>query len=237
MNPTRILIIDDEPKIRRLLAANLSSLAYETTMAADGAEGLRAFDATQPALVLLDLMMPGVDGFQVLERLRAHSTVPVIVLTARDQTEDKVRAFDLGADDYLAKPFALEELFVRVRAVLRRASPSAEPAERSIANGALRIDLGQHRAWLNDEELKLTATEFRLLATLMRRVGAVMTHEHLLASVWGPEYVSELQYLRVALARVRQKLRDAGLQEACIKTYSGAGYLMERLPDQTSAPS
>lgn len=231
MTPTRILIIDDEPKIRRLLAANLGSLAYETTMAGDGAEGLRAFEATRPALVLLDLMMPGVDGFQVLERLRCQSNVPVIVLTARDQTEDKVRAFDLGADDYLAKPFALEELFVRVRAVLRRASPNPEPTEKTISNGSLRIDLAQHRAWLRDEEMKLTVTEFRLLATLMRRIGAVMTHEHLLASVWGPEYVSELHYLRVALARVRHKLRDAGLQEACIKTYSGVGYLMERLPD------
>ncbi len=237
MNKTRILIVDDEPKIRRLLAANLASLGFDTVMAADGAEALRAFDTCMPELVLLDLMMPGVDGFTVLQQLRAHSSVPVIILTARDQTEDKVRGFDLGADDYLGKPFALEELFARVKAVLRRAGgsePSLPGKCSELSNGDLRLDQAEQRCWLGETEVRLTNTEFRLLATLMRRIGAVMTHEHLLATVWGPEYVGELQYLRVAMARVRQKLREAGLDEAGIKTYSGVGYLMPRL--ETTRP-
>ena len=232
MTGEKILIVDDEPKIRRLLSINLSSLNYETACAVDGKSALALVDAFAPDLVLLDVMMPSMDGFEVLQTIRAKSSVGVILLTARDQIEDKIRGFDLGADDYLAKPFALEELFGRVAAVLRRSRRSAapEPEARTIENGPLSLVAAEHRAACFGRELRLTVNEFNLLHYFTAHVGSVITHEQLFAHVWGSDRDCDVQVIRVTLARLRQKLRDAGLEGDCgIESHSGVGYRMRAL--------
>ena len=224
----RIFVVDDEPKIVRLIVANLESLGYEGHGCSQAGEAVHGAARLNPDLIILDLMMPGMDGFQVLQELREFCDAPVIILTARDQQADKLRGFELGADDYLTKPFALEELFARVKALLRRtvrehdAAPAAE-----FTHGALRLGFADHRAWAGDQELRLTATEFRLLATLARRAGRVLTHEYLLESAWGAPHSGDIPGLRVALTRLRHKLRDAGMDAECIRTYVGIGYMMD----------
>lgn len=225
----RIFIIDDEAKIVRLLAANLKTLGYETNGFMSGSEALVQIDLLDPDLILLDVMMPGMDGFNVLEKLRSFSDVPVIILTARDQGDDKVRGLNLGADDYLTKPFSLEEVFARVRAVLRRTVRTSQAkmgaAEKKI--GDVIINLLQGRVWFKGQEIRLTQTEYKLFALLAQNIGKVLTHEFLLGEVWGPEYTHEIEYLRVAIARLRQKLKHATGEAEYIKTYPGIGYLIE----------
>ena len=224
----KIFVVDDEPKIVRLIVANLESLGFEGHGCSQATQAVHGVARLAPDLVILDLMMPGMDGFQVLQGLREFSDVPVIILTARDQQTDKLRGFELGADDYLTKPFALEELFARVKALLRRTAREhdvASPAE--FVHGQLRLSLVDHRAWVRDQELRLTATEFRLLATLVRRSGRVLTHEYLLESAWGSTHCGDVTSLRVALTRLRQKLRAAGMDAECIRTYVGIGYMMD----------
>ena len=229
MKKQRIFIIDDEAKIVRLLAANLKTLGYETNGFMSGSEALTQIDLLDPDLILLDVMMPGMDGFNVLEKLRSFSDIPVIILTARDQGDDKVRGLNLGADDYLTKPFSLEEVFARVRAVLRRSVRTGQAktgaAEKKI--GDVIINLLQGRVWFNGQEIRLTQTEYKLFALLAQNIGKVLTHEFLLGEVWGPEYTHEIEYLRVAIARLRQKLKHATGEVEYIKTYSGIGYLIE----------
>ena len=163
MSQPLILVADDEPKIRRLLSINLASLGYEVICAVDGPSALQVFEDHQPDLVLLDIMMPGLDGYDVLTRIRRTSNCAVILLTAKDQIEDKIRAFDLGADDYLPKPFALEELFGRVRAVLRRLSTTHKVPDQEIVNGSLKLNTSSHQVWFEDKEIKLSAVEFSTL--------------------------------------------------------------------------
>ena len=219
MSQPLILVADDEPKIRRLLSINLASLGYEVICAVDGPSALQVFEDHQPDLVLLDIMMPGLDGYDVLTRIRRTSNCAVILLTAKDQIEDKIRAFDLGADDYLPKPFALEELFGRVRAV------------QEIVNGSLKLNTKSRQVWFEDKEIKLSAVEFSMLEYFMRHVNSVLIHEQIIAHVWGNGQQQDVQYLRVTLARLRQKLRAAGMQDDCgIVSHSGIGYRMETLP-------
>lgn len=225
----KVLVVDDEPKIVRLIVANLESMGYDGHGCTHSAEAVERAAALNPDLVILDLMMPGHDGFAVLAALREFSDVPVIILTARDQHEDKLRGFELGADDYLTKPFALDELFARVKAVLRRAQREpAASARAEFEHGPLRLSLVHNRAWVADQELRLTATEFRLLALLVRRAGSVLTHEFLLDSVWGTSGQDDVAALRVALTRLRHKLRAAQFDTDCIRTYPGVGYMLER---------
>lgn len=232
MSDTNILVVDDDPKLRRLLSINLSSLDYVVTCAVDGSSALALFNHQEPDLVLLDVMMPKLDGFAVLEKMRRTSQVPIILLTAKDQVEDKVKGFDLGADDYLAKPFALEELFGRVRAVLRRTNKGDELKQEPdcISNGILRLNLSEKRVWVGDAEVRLTVNEYNLLKFFARHVNSVVMHEQLFAHVWGIGRELDMQVLRVTLGRMRQKLREAGLCDDCgIESYSGIGYRMRNL--------
>lgn len=230
MTQPLILVVDDEPKIRRLLSINLASLGYEVVCAVDGPSALAIFEDHQPDLVLLDVMMPGLDGLEVLRRIRTKSNCAVILLTAKDQVEDKIKAFDLGADDYLSKPFALEELFGRVRAVLRRLSSADAQPDQRLANGRLLLDLASRQVWYDSNEIRLSAVEFTMLEYFMTHVNSVLVHEQIIARVWGPEHPQDVQYLRVTLARLRQKLRAAGMPDDCgIVSHSGIGYRMQTL--------
>lgn len=223
-----VFIVDDEPKIVRILSANLKSIGYEVHGFSSGKDALNAVDLHDPDLILLDVMMPGMDGFQALERLRQFSDAPVIMLTARDRSEDKVRGLNMGADDYLTKPFSIEEIFARVKAVLRRTEKREfyqKPAVR-IGNGPVRLDLNEARVLARGEEVRLTGTEYKLFALLMRNLDKVMTHEQLLRAVWGEPYISDIEYLRVAIARIRRKLRKRRVDDY-IQTYSGIGYLIK----------
>lgn len=233
MKKQRIFIVDDEPKIVRLLSANLRSIGYEVHGFTNGEEALKQVDMIDPELILLDLMMPQIDGFAVLERLRAFSDVPVIIVTARDQGDDKVRGLNLGADDYLTKPFALDEVFARVKAVLRRSGRGSAGTVRAasveIKNGPVTVNQAQCRVYVDGEEVRFTHTEYKLFVLLMQNLGKVVTHEFLLTEVWGPEYSGDIEYLRVAIARLRQKLKGADAEGKYIKTYPGIGYLIEKI--------
>jgi DNA-binding response OmpR family regulator len=228
MKKYRIFIVDDEPKILRFIAANLKSLGYEVYTFQNGTEALANFDALDPELVLMDIMMPGMDGFELLKRLRKFSDVPVIILTARGNSNDKVQGLNMGADDYLTKPFSLDELFARVNAVLRRFAGKlpGQGAASELKNGDIIIKQAQRRVWIKDRELKLTETEYNLFSLLMVNAGKVLTHEQLLCEVWGSEYRDDVEYLRVAIARIRQKIRNSACSEECIVTYPGVGYMI-----------
>ena len=225
-----IAVVDDESHIRRVLALALRDSGYDVLPAASGAEALQRIrsDRRKPDLVILDYMMPGMDGFAFLKSLREESAVPVIVLSARSEVQKKTAAFGLGADDYVTKPFSLEELLARVQAVLKRTS--ARPAPASLAlNGPLRMN-GQTRAchWA-DREIRLTDVEFRLLWLLAQKPGQLLTHAELLRKVWGPEYIGDTNYLRVAFAKIRRKLEEAGCEGSLISSYSKVGYIMTDL--------
>jgi DNA-binding response OmpR family regulator len=229
MKKQQIFIVDDEPKIVRLLAANLKSIGFETNGYTQGSQAVKDIDLFDPDLILLDIMMPAMDGFAVLERIRSFSNVPVIILTARDQCDDKVHGLNLGADDYLTKPFALDEVFARIKAVLRRSmcNHSVKKSISEIENGSIKINIGQCRVWAEEVEIRLTNTEYKLFLLLMQNIGKVMTHEYLLSEVWGYEYSDQIEYLRVTIARLRQKIKKVSRNVEYIRTYSGIGYMIE----------
>lgn len=234
LNTQKICIVDDEPKILRFIAANLKSIGYVVSTMSSGEELLEKFDLVSPDLILLDIMMPGQDGFLVLEKLRKFSNVPVIMLTARSNAKDKVQGLNVGADDYLTKPFSLEELFARVNAVLRRSkltSADSKMIETSvITTGELAFDLGSKRCWINDEEFKLTPTEYSVMEILALNLDKVVQHETLLSEVWGPQYRDDVEYLRVGIARIRRKIKKAlQKEEEYIITYPGLGYMLKSI--------
>src|SRR5699024_993443 len=187
-----IYIVDDEPKILRFISANLKSVGYEVTTAKSGEEFLEKFDLISPDLVLLDIMMPGHDGFYVLKELRKFTDVPVIMLTARSNPQDKVQGLNVGADDYLTKPFSLDELFARVNAVLRRIQPGMSEQQghgsSSIYTGEMEVNIGSKRCWIGNDELKLTQTEYSIMEILALNLDKVVPHEKLLSEIWGPQY-------------------------------------------------
>ena len=223
----RILIVDDEPRYLRLLEANLRTEGYEVATAQDGVQALDVFSVQPIDLVLLDVMMPRLDGFGVCQRLREFSNVPIVILTARGEEQDRVRGLDLGADDYLVKPFSATELLARVRAVLRRAQAPTESGQaRFFTHDDLKIDFARAEVWRGEEPVSLSATEYRLLLQFAHHVGKIMTSEELLTSVWGPEYRSDKEILWVSIARLRQKLEDDAHSPKHIVTRSGLGYLM-----------
>ena len=227
----RILIVDDEPRYLRLLEANLRTEGYEVATAQDGVQALDVFSAQPIDLVLLDVMMPRLDGFGVCQRLREFSNVPIVILTARGEEQDRVRGLDLGADDYLVKPFSATELLARVRAVLRRANVPSETTgqARFFAHGDLKIDFARAEVWRGEEPISLSATEYRLLLQFTHNVGKILTSEDLLTSVWGPEYKNDKEILWVSIARLRQKLEADAHAPHHIVTRSGLGYLMPPL--------
>jgi DNA-binding response OmpR family regulator len=223
----RILIVDDEPRYLRLLEANLASEGYIVSKAADGLQAPEVFSAQPVDLVLLDIMMPRLDGFGTCQRLREFSNVPIMMLTAKGEEQDRVRGLDLGADDYLVKPFSATELLARVRAVLRRAqAPSTQTEAPVIVHDELRIDLARAEVWRGDQQISLSATEYRLLLQFAQNPGRILSSEDLLTGVWGPEYKSDKEILWVSIARLRQKLEDDTHKPRHILTRPGLGYFM-----------
>jgi two-component system KDP operon response regulator KdpE len=220
-----VLVIEDEPPIRRFLRPTLTSQGYRVVESATGEDGLLQAATRQPDLVILDLGLPDLDGFEVIRRLREWTTIPIIVLSARGAESDKVAALDAGADDYVAKPFAVGELLARTRVALRHAASSGlEPGESTFALGTLRVDLGRRRVWVGDAEVRLTPIEYRLLAVLVRHAGKVLTHRQLLQEVWGPAQVEQTHYLRVYMANLRRKLEADPARPRFLRTEPGVGY-------------
>ena len=218
-----VLIVDDELAIRRLLRVGLESAEYKVIEAAAGREALSLAASHRPDLMVLDLGLPELSGFEVLERLREWSDLPVVVLTVQDEEDDKVRALDLGADDYVTKPFGLPEFLARVRAALRRAARGKD-SEALFAVGDLEVDREAHQVRVAGEEVHLTATEYALLLVLVRHAGRVVTHRTLLREVWGPNATEQVQYLRVYLRQIRRKLRAGSEGAEIIATEPGVGY-------------
>ena len=223
----RILIVDDEPRYLRLLEANLKTEGYTVVTAADGLQAIDAFSSQPVDLILLDIMMPRLDGFGTCQRIREFSNVPIIMLTAKGEEQDRVKGLDLGADDYLVKPFSATELLARVRAVLRRAQlPSEQGQDRFFTHENLKIDFARAEVWRDEQPVSLSATEYRLLLQFAHNIGKILTSEDLLTSVWGPEYKSDKEILWVSIARLRQKLEADAHNPRHIVTRSGLGYFM-----------
>lgn len=218
-----ILVIEDESPIRRFLKASLSNEGYRVSEAASGEEGLRLAATQPPDLVILDLGLPDLDGQDVLQQLREWYTSPIIILSARDQESQKIMALDSGADDYVTKPFGIGELLARMRTAMRHASPCG-PESTAITIGDLRVDLTARLVYVKATEVHLTPLEYKLLVTMLKHAGKVLTHRFLLREVWGPLDSQEYHYLRVFVASLRRKLGDNPAQPTYILTEQGVGY-------------
>jgi two-component system KDP operon response regulator KdpE len=229
MSGERVLVIDDEPQIRRALRTALAAHGYEVEIAADGATGLEAIATWAPDAVILDLVMPKIDGFEVLRQTRTWSDVPVIVLSARGQEPDKVAALDQGADDYLTKPFGMAELLARLRVALRRARVPSPPRLRA---GGVTIDLERRLVLRGEEEVHLTPTEFDLLRVLASEVGKVLTHRQILERVWGGYAAENSPQLRVYINYLRRKLERDPTHPQIIVTEPGVGYRLKAEPSE-----
>ncbi|HLC35866.1 MAG TPA: response regulator transcription factor [Anaerolineales bacterium] len=219
-----VLVIDDEPQILRALRTILGARQFRVSTASRGEEGLALAAAQPPDLVILDLTLPDIDGFKVCARLREWTQVPIIVLSVRDDEGAKVRALDQGADDYLTKPFGIEELLARIRVGLRHAARAQGAPLVIVKAGSLEIDLSQYKVLKGGVEVKLTGTEFKLLAYLIANAGRVLTHRSLLTSVWGPADADHVEYLRVFIRQLRMKLEDNPEEPKYLRTEPGVGY-------------
>ncbi len=229
MRPAKILIVDDEPHLLKLLRSNLEAAHYRVISAMDGASALQMLDKEGADLIVLDVMMPGMDGFEVLQRIREHSVVPVILLTAKDQEVDVVKGLKYGADDYVRKPFSVHELLARVEAVLRRGTTGTDVmAQKPFVAGDFTMDFERRRVVVNDKEIKLGPTEWKLLAQLVQNAGRVMLHQDLLRKVWGPEYGGETEYLRVYVNYLRNKIEPDPANPKYILTEHGVGYMFKK---------
>ncbi|GAC1630010.1 MAG: response regulator transcription factor [Ktedonobacteraceae bacterium] len=225
MKAKRILLAEDELALRDFVSRNLRARGFEVLEASNGLEAIALWEHQDPHLLILDIMMPRMDGLEVCRRVREHSAVPIIVLTALDAESDKVSALDLGADDYLTKPFGVEELLARVRAVLRRTQGEVlQPLDGIKQFGELEIDLSGHIVRLRGAEVRLSPTEFAFLKQLVINVNKVVTHRALLQSIWGPEYSGEAEYLRVYINRLRHKLEADPANPSYLLTEPGVGY-------------
>jgi two-component system KDP operon response regulator KdpE len=223
-----VLVVDDEKPLRDFVRRNLEVRGYKVLTASNGLEALAILKSEHLHLVILDIMMPHMDGLETARRIRQESHVPIIILTALGEEEDKVRAFDLGADDYLTKPFGVGELLGRVKAVLRRADWAEMPSggER-IVRGRIEVDLERHRVEVRGKEVNITPTEFNLLVYFMKNSGKVLPHRAILQHVWGAEYGDEAEYLRVYVGKLRQKIESDPLQPQYLHTEHGIGYRFE----------
>ena len=225
MKNKKILIVDDEVNIRRYVSGLLRKEGYEPITASDGQEAILLVESENPILVILDIMMPQMDGFEVCKRLRKWSIVPIIMLSAKCDESDKVQCFDMGVDDYVTKPFGANELISRVRAVLRRIAAISEVrALPYFVSGDLEINFAQRQVSIAGKEIKLTRTEFNLLQELTLNAGKVLTHIHLLQKVWGPEYRNETEYLHGFIWRLRNKLEPDKEKPPYIISVAGIGY-------------
>jgi two-component system KDP operon response regulator KdpE len=226
-----VLVIEDEPQMRRFLRPALEGQGYRVVEAGTAREGLALASSHNPDLVILDLGLPDGDGVEVTQRLREWSTVPIVVVSARGQERDKVAALDAGADDYLTKPFGTGELFARLRVANRHsAGLRAEAGEPVFEAGGLKVDVSGRQVYRDGQEIHLTALEYKLLATLVRHAGRVVTHRQLLKEVWGPSSVNETQYLRVYMAQLRHKIEKDPARPALLVTETGVGYRLRPLP-------
>lgn len=224
----RILVIDDELGVLKFLRSCLKTDGFEILVAANGADALNALEREAPDLVILDLMMPIMDGFEVLKRIREWSHIPVLILSARCNEQDKVRCLDLGADDYICKPFGIDELVARIRAVLRRSKCASDARDQSsVTVGELHIDVAKRRVMVAGTEVALTSTEYNLIRELALACGKIFTHSELLKRVWGPEYGDEYQYLHVYISRLRAKIEPDPGNPKYIKTMPGVGYMLQ----------
>ena len=223
-NQPHILVVDDEPQILRALRTILTEKGFRVTVASRGEEALTLAAANPPDVVILDLGLPDIDGYEVSARLREWTQAPIIVLSVRDNERDKVAALDKGADDYLTKPFGIEELLARVRVALRHSARTQGPKDVVITAGKLTIDLARHVVTRDGEEVKLTATEFKLLAYLATNAGRVLTHRTILTNVWGPAEAEQVEYLRVYMRQLRKKLEDDPRQPQYLVTEPAVGY-------------
>ncbi len=229
MRPAKVLVVDDEPHLLKLVRSNLEAAHYKVITAMDGTSALAVLQEEGADLVVLDIMMPGVDGFEVLQKIREFSVVPVILLTAKDQEVDVVRGLRLGADDYVRKPFSVHELLARVEAVLRRGAPSEDVRTRApFVAGDFQMDFQQRRVIVRGKEIKLGPTEWKLLSQLVANAGRVMLHTDLLRRVWGPEYGGETEYLRVYISYLRNKIEEDPSHPKHILTEHGVGYMFKR---------
>jgi len=220
-----VLLIEDEPEIRRFLRTTLPAHGFRLYEAATGKDGLTEAQARNPDLILLDLGLPDLEGSEVIRQVREWTATPIIVLSARDQEQVKVAALDLGADDYVTKPFGVDELLARMRAALRHASRSAaDVGEPVFTLGDLKVDLGRRQVFVSAKEIHLTPIEYKLLTTLIRYAGKVMTHRQLLKEVWGPLHVEEGHYLRVYMRQLRNKLEKTPAHPRYLVTELGVGY-------------
>jgi two-component system KDP operon response regulator KdpE len=224
----KVLLVEDEDSMRRFLRPALAAQGYRVIEATTGEEAMRLAASHNPDLVMLDLGLPDVDGLEVTRRLREWTQAPIIILSARGQEPDKVQALDAGADDYLTKPFGLEELLARVRVARRHAEARGRaPAEVVLALGPLRIDVAKRRVSVDEREVRLTPTEYKLLTTLARNAGKVLTHQQLLKEVWGPGRAGQTQYLHVYMGHLRNKLEADPARPKLLITEPGVGYRLE----------
>jgi two-component system, OmpR family, KDP operon response regulator KdpE len=232
---SRVLVVDDEPQILRALAINLRARGYEVDLAPDGEQALQLAGRHHPDVVVLDLGLPGIDGVDVIRGLRGWTSVPIVVLSVRDAEPDKVAALDAGADDYVTKPFGMDELLARLRAALRRATPADEAP--IVQTPAFTIDLAAKRVHRDGVEVRLTPTEWHLVEVLVRNPGRLVSQRQLLQEVWGPEYHDETGYLRVHMANVRRKLEPEPSRPRYFFTEPGMGYRFEPGDDGAAAPA
>ncbi len=225
-----VLLVDDEQRILHFLSSKLKVSGYEVLTASNGTEALEQVQAQEPDLVVLDIVMPKMDGFETLKQLRTFSSVPVVILSARETDADKIRGLGLGADDYLAKPFSPDELVARIEAVRRRLAPAEKRKVRErLSLGDMTIDFKKHLVVVRGEEIRLTRIEWLLLSELAKNAGRLMLYEELLARVWGPEYRDDVQILRTWVSRLRNKLERSDGQ-ALIRTVPKTGYIIDQPP-------
>jgi two-component system KDP operon response regulator KdpE len=221
---TTLVVIEDDPQIRRFLRTGLSAEPFRIFEAETGKDGLVEAATRKPDLIVLDLGLPDVDGVDVVTRLREWYTRPIIILSARSNEQEKIKALDAGADDYLTKPFGIGELMARIRVALRRATREDQSGETVFVFGDVKVDLAARRVFRSDAEVHLTPNEYRLLTTLIRHAGKVCTHRQLLAEVWGPSHVEHGHYLRIYMAQLRHKLEDDPTNPRFLRTEVGVGY-------------
>jgi DNA-binding response OmpR family regulator len=225
----RILVVDDEERIVNFLRSKLKASGYEVLTASNGLEGLEQAQAQEPDLIVLDLLMPEMNGLDMLKELRSYSAVPVVILTAKDADTDRIKGLQLGADDYLPKPFNPDELVARIEAIRRRLEPSERRKIPEVFNlGRLTIDFKKHQVLVGDEEKYLTRIEWLLLSQMVNNAGRLMLYNDLLTKVWGPEYRDDLQILRTCISRLRSKLENDPNDPKLIRTVSKTGYIIDQ---------
>lgn len=227
MNAATTVVIEDDPAIRKFLSTSLNAEGFKLFEAETGKQGMIEASTRKPDLIILDLGLPDIDGVEVIKRIRAWSTMPIIILSARTNEQHKIEALDAGADDYLTKPFSLGELLARIRAALRRSLVSPEQQQELFQTGALTVNLFKRQVLLNHEDIRLTPTQYRLLAVLVKNAGKVLTHQYLLKEVWGLPYQENAHYLRIYMSQLRQKLETDPAQPEYLLTESGVGYRLK----------